>query len=176
MPFLHFVNPLILFFSFAAAVPVLIHLFAHKKKKLIYFSSLKLLQSSLLKAKGMLKIKQILLLTLRTILVLLLVLLCARPFLKYEIPFLFSKNKTKSLFALVDNSASMAANREGVSILQQVREKIKTITKDYSNTDIYYLMKLSTESAKPEINIFYRKTKFLTAIDNIRPTDRKSVV
>ena len=168
MPFVFFANPLILFFSMAALVPVLIHLFARRKKKLIYFSSLKLLHSSLLKAKGMLKVKQILLLILRTLLILMLVLLCARPFLKYELPFLFIKKETKAFFALVDNSASMAAIQDGVSLLQQVKEKVKNITADYNDTDIFYLMKLTAETGKPEISIFYQKNKFLKSVKNIQ--------
>ncbi|HLF20230.1 MAG TPA: BatA domain-containing protein, partial [Bacteroidota bacterium] len=77
-----FLNPLVFFGLLAAAIPILLHIFSLRKLKTIEFSTLNFLKELQKTKIRRLKIRQILLLILRTLLVVLLVIAFSRPTLK----------------------------------------------------------------------------------------------
>ncbi|HXG39208.1 MAG TPA: BatA domain-containing protein, partial [Bacteroidota bacterium] len=74
-----FLNPLVLLGLLAAAIPILLHLFNLRKLRTIEFSTLTFLKELQKSKIRRIKIRQWLLLLLRTLLVILLVMAFARP-------------------------------------------------------------------------------------------------
>ena len=104
---MNFLNPLFLFGLGAAALPILIHLFTRRRPREVKFPSLEFLTEVHQSEIRRLKIKQWLLLALRTLAVAALALAMARPALRGG---LGAKGETSSTaVALVDVSGSMGA-------------------------------------------------------------------
>ncbi|MFN8586597.1 MAG: BatA and WFA domain-containing protein [Candidatus Eisenbacteria bacterium] len=102
---MNFLNPLVLFGLGAAAIPILIHLFTRRRPREVQFSSLEFLQEVHQSEIRRLKLKQWLLLLLRTLAIAALALAMARPALKGGT----GAGATSSLVVLVDVSGSMGA-------------------------------------------------------------------
>src|SRR5262249_43731832 len=103
---MNFLNPLFLFGLAAAAVPGLIHLFPPRKAREVRFPSLDFLSEVNQSEIRRLRLKQWLLLLLRTLAVALLALAMARPSLRGSAS---GGSAASTLVALVDVSGSMGA-------------------------------------------------------------------
>ena len=102
-----FLNPSVLFGLIAASIPILIHLLNLRKLKKIEFSSLdflKELQKSKIKK---VKIKQWILLLLRTLIIVFLVLSFSRPSVKTNLFGASGSTAKTTAVILLDNSFSM---------------------------------------------------------------------
>lgn len=108
---MNFLNPLVLFGLAAAAVPFIIHLLNLRKHKEVEFSTLRFLKELQKTKIRRLKIKQWILLALRTLLIIFAVLAFARPTVDAYLPGLGSSANT-SAFIIVDNSFSMDVSDE----------------------------------------------------------------
>ena len=104
---MNFLNPLFLFGLAAAAIPVLIHLFTRRKPREVRFPSLEFLAEVNQSEIRRLRLKQWLLLALRTLAVALLAMAMARPSMKGGAAGRGAAAST--LVALVDVSGSMGA-------------------------------------------------------------------
>jgi hypothetical protein len=102
---MNFLNPLFLFGLAAAAIPVLIHLFTRRKPREVRFPSLEFLSEVNQSEIRRLRLKQWLLLLLRTLAVALLAMAMARPSLQGGA----RGSAASTLVALVDVSGSMGA-------------------------------------------------------------------
>jgi hypothetical protein len=110
---MNFLNPFVLFGLAAAALPILIHLFTRRRPRDVHFPSLEFLTEVHHSEIRRLKLKQWLLLLLRTLAVAMVVLAMARPALRGSLG--ASRNASTTVVALVDVSGSMgAAARAGV--------------------------------------------------------------
>lgn len=110
-----FLNALMLFGLVAVAVPVIIHLFHRQRVSTVDFSSVIFIRDHHLQRSRALRLRELLLLLLRTLIVLLLVLAFARPVIEgLAGALLGSSVEQRSVFAIVlDNSYSMGAGRFG---------------------------------------------------------------
>ncbi|NOT34327.1 MAG: VWA domain-containing protein, partial [Candidatus Eisenbacteria bacterium] len=108
---MNFLNPLFLFGLAAASIPILIHLFTRRKPREILFPSLAFLSEVQQSEIRRLKLKQWLLLLLRTLAVACLALAMARPAIRGS----FGQGSAPTtVVVLVDRSGSMSAgSREG---------------------------------------------------------------
>ncbi len=102
-----FLNPLFLFGLFAAAIPILIHLFTRRRPREVRFPSLEFLTEVNQSEIRRLRFKQWLLLLLRTLAVLAIALAMARPALKGTAG--LKSGAATTIVALVDESGSMSA-------------------------------------------------------------------
>lgn len=102
---MNFLNPLVLFGLGAAAIPILIHLFTKRRPREVQFSSLEFLTEVHQSEIRRLKLKQWLLLALRTLAIAALAIAMARPAVKGGT----GGSASSSLVALVDVSGSMGA-------------------------------------------------------------------
>ncbi len=93
----------------AAALPVIIHLIRRTKVQVVQFAAMRFLQATPQKMIRRQKLKQIVLLALRTLALLLLGLAFARPFLPDSAPVAILSKQQKSIAIVVDASASMMA-------------------------------------------------------------------
>jgi len=147
-----FLNPLVLFGLVAAAIPFLIHLFTRRRLKKVEFSSLWFLQNLEKTRIRQVKLKNILLLLLRTLIVILIVLAFARPALKGELAGL-GRGAASSVVLLVDDSYSMATQTSQGTILELAQKKGAEILNSLSWQDEASLIYLS---APPESAYFTR--------------------
>jgi hypothetical protein len=123
-----FLNSVLAWSLLAAAIPILIHLFTRKKLKRIPFSSLKFLQAMQKEKIRQVKIKQIILLILRTLIILLLVAAFLRPTLKTS-DFVVGQRARASMVLIVDNSLSMAITRRGQSRMTEAKLQAQELLK-----------------------------------------------
>ncbi|MBN2001084.1 BatA domain-containing protein [candidate division KSB1 bacterium] len=108
-----FLNPTILFGLAAASLPVLIHLFTRTKSKTVLFSSLNFLRELEQQAIKRVKLREILLLILRTLIIIFIVLAFARPTLRGSMTGFAGGNARTSAVVVLDNSLSMSRSKEG---------------------------------------------------------------
>jgi len=142
-----FLNPFVLFGLAAAAIPILIHLFNIRKLTTIEFSTLKFLKELQKNKMRKVKVRQWLLLVLRTLLILLIVLAFSRPALKGSFGSLSSRAKS-TIVILFDNSASMELNNErGQFLVQAQTQSLKILSLLQENDDIFFLRLSDTPNA-----------------------------
>jgi len=130
-----FLNPTILFGLFAASIPLLIHLLNLRKIKKVEFSTLAFLKEIQKSKIKKVKLKQWLLLLLRTLIILFLVSAFARPTLEsVSFPGVSSSAKTSAVF-IIDNSMSMGYVTENGNFLNQSKQIIAKVIKQLQNGD-----------------------------------------
>ncbi|MBW7888900.1 MAG: BatA domain-containing protein [Bacteroidetes bacterium] len=137
-----FLNPFVLFGLAAAAIPILIHLLNQRKLPTIEFSTLTFLKELQKNKIRKIKIRQWLLLLIRTLLMLVLVLAFSRPALKGSLGFTGTHAKT-SLFIILDNSASMELHNEQGKYLAQVKTKANELLSLLQEGDDAVVLRLS---------------------------------
>jgi hypothetical protein len=127
-----FLNPLFLFGLLAAALPIIIHLFTRRRPREIPFSSLEFLTEVNQSEIRRLRIKQWLLLLLRTLAVTAIALAMARPALRGALGPQSAASTT--VVVLVDRSASMGAaaptgteSGEGATLLGEARRVVEGV-------------------------------------------------
>ena len=123
-----FLVPSVLWGLIAATIPLLIHLFSIRRTQTVDFSSIQFIKELEHETIRRLKIRQLILLILRTLAIVLIVLSFARPVKLGYFP-VGSSQSTQMIF-LVDNSASMSAsNEDDKLLLTMAKEKVKEILK-----------------------------------------------
>jgi hypothetical protein len=118
-----FLNPLFLFGLAAAAVPVLIHLFTRKRPREMAFPSLEFLAEVNRSEIRRLRLRQWLLLLLRTLAVVALTLAMSRPALKGTTG--LARGGSTTVVALVDQSGSMGAIAPGGTLFGEARRSVE---------------------------------------------------
>jgi hypothetical protein len=116
----NFLNPLFLFGLFAAAIPILIHLLTRRRPREVRFPSLEFLSEVNQSEIRRLRLKQWLLLLLRTLAVACVALAMARPALRGSLG--AASRASTSMVVLVDRSGSMgAAGASGATLVAEAR-------------------------------------------------------
>ena len=129
-------NPQLLYFLFAIAIPILIHLFNFRKHKTIYFSSIRFLKEIKEDKRKRSNLKNILILLSRILAISCLVLAFAKPY----IPLNTSNKTTSNVFIYIDNSFSMDAESENGRLLAIAKEKARSISKAYPSETNFWLI------------------------------------
>jgi hypothetical protein len=120
MSFFSFANPAGLWFLPLAGLPLLIHLFRRRRAAVVPFPDLRLLQQIQNAAIRPSRIKEYLLLAVRTLIILLLALSLARPMVSLNLPGWLS-GASQTCVIIMDNSASMAAKDRDTTMLNQAK-------------------------------------------------------
>ncbi len=118
-----FLNPVILFGLFAASLPILIHLFTRTKSRTIPFSTLTFLKELQNQQIRKIKLRQILLLLLRTLIIIFIILAFARPSLKGSLSGIAAPNAKTSMAIILDNSTSMARDNQGATLFESAKQQ-----------------------------------------------------
>lgn len=122
-----FLNPAVLFGLLAASIPILIHLLNLRKLKRVEFSSLIFLKELQKNKIRKIKVKQWLLLVIRTLILILLVMAFARPALKgISLGGVTSSAKTSAVIIL-DDTFSMSVIRGEGSLFNQAKRNAEEI-------------------------------------------------
>ncbi len=133
-----FKHPEYLFFLFAIAIPIIIHLFSFRKYKKVYFHNLQLIkQIQVEQNSSKSKLKELLILLSRIGMIIFLVFCFAQPF----IPLSSQKKQSKnSLIALyIDNSFSSQSETEKGVVLEQEKIVAQQIANAYP-TDAKFIL------------------------------------
>ncbi len=121
-----FFSKFFLYFLPLISIPIIIHLWNKNRLKTVEFSSLKFLFKLKNDAIRKLKLRQLILLILRTLLILFIILFFARPYIisgnKSSYP-----QKGEELFLVVDNSHSMGEAYQDVTLLQKKLNTLKAL-------------------------------------------------
>lgn len=123
---MNFLNPFALFGLAAASIPVLLHLLNLRKLRTVEFSTLRFLIALQQTRVRKLKIQQILLLILRTLLIAFAILAIARPTIPSSLPLLRSTSRS-SVVIFIDNSGSMEAADGSGPRLRQAQNAARQI-------------------------------------------------
>lgn len=118
-----FLNSIFLFALAAVTVPLLIHLFSRQRVKTVYFSSLEFLKVLQRQKMRRVKLRQLILLLLRTLIVLFVVLAFARPALKGVFSAGLSARARTTAVILLDNSFSMGLSTPRGILFDRAKEK-----------------------------------------------------
>ncbi len=116
-----FLNPLVLFGLAAAAIPLIIHLFNFRKPKRVDFSSLAFLRELEKRTMRRVRLKQWLILLLRTLAIACLVLAFARPTKTSVWEGVFGERSPTATALVIDNSLSMTMRDVQGAYLDQAK-------------------------------------------------------
>lgn len=120
-----FFTKLFLYFLPLISIPIIIHLLGKNRIKTVRFSSLKFLEQLKNDTIKRLKLRQIILLIIRTLLILMIILFFARPYITTSDSSMLP-NQGETLILCVDNSHSMMEKFQDQSLLQkQLQDLIK---------------------------------------------------
>ncbi|MFC1563394.1 BatA domain-containing protein [candidate division KSB1 bacterium] len=137
-----FINPIFLYALGAAALPVIYHLIRKMRTKTIPFSSLLFLKATPKELIKRRRLRDMLLLLIRTMMLLLLALVFARPFITEEkLPFA-SGERDKSVVILIDNSFSM----QFTDYADRAREQAEDILNDAGTEDEFSIVVFNDEA------------------------------
>lgn len=138
-----FLNPLVLFGLIAAAIPLILHLLNLRKLRTIEFSTLTFLKELQQTKIRRLKLRQILLLIVRTLLIVLIVLAFARPALRGTVLGAFGTNARSTIVLILDDSFSTSASDAHGEIFRQEKDAALRLLDVLKSGDDAFLVKLS---------------------------------
>lgn len=160
---MNFLNPFALIGLAAASIPVLLHLLNLRRLRTVEFSSLRFLVELQQTRVRKLKLQQILLLLLRTLLIIFAILAIARPTIPGSLPLLSSTSRS-SVVILIDNSGSMEAADARGSRLRQAQATARQIVAGLQDGDEVAVLPMT--GLDPGQTIDFSRT-FSVALDQI---------
>ncbi len=146
-----FLNPSFLWGLPVVFIPVLIHLLSRRRPVTSQFSSVKFIQLASTTVVRRFKLKQLILLILRSLILLLLTLLFARPVVRRMPLFAQVEGVSRSSVILIDNSYSMGYMKEGESLFALAKKVARRILKMTKRGDRAALFLISDE-VKPLVS------------------------
>ncbi len=144
--FMVFLNPIFLLGLMAAALPLIIHLFNFRKPRKVDFSSLAFLREVEKSTMRRVRIKQWLLLALRTLAIAAIVLSFARPIFRGEVVSVFAGAAPVSIAVIVDNSPSMSQRDSRGAYFDQAVRLAMDIVQDTDTRDEVAVVPLQSDS------------------------------
>jgi hypothetical protein len=172
-----FLNSTVLFAAAAALIPLIIHLFSRRRRKVIEFSSLRHLKAMQRRQVRRLQIRQLLLLILRMLIILIAVLAFARPTTESGD---VGAHASVSAVVLMDNSASMDRFVRDGTLFEVTRKRVRELLATFGQSDEVCLIPLSrTAETEPvgfasaavaaeqleSLSVGYRSADFQTAVE-----------
>ena len=138
-----FLNPFVLLGLTAAAIPVLLHLLNLRKLRTIEFSSIRFLKELQKTSMRRLRIRQILLLIIRTLLIIALVMAFSRPALRVKLAGFGSTGASSTTIIIIDDSPSMNFHDERGTAFTRATQTASRLIDLAGNGDRLYLVPLS---------------------------------
>lgn len=160
-----FLNPLVLLGMVAAAIPLIIHLFNFRRPRRVDFSSLAFVRELQRSTMQRVRLKQWLLLLLRTLAIAMLVLSFARPTLTGGLASIMGGGGRTSVAIVFDNSASMELRGTRGSYLEEARGYARELAAQMDAGD--ELVLLTTANTEDPPRTFRTRSSAIEAIDAI---------
>jgi len=169
---LNFLNTAVLIAAAAAIFPFLLHLFSRRKVKIVPFSSINFLKAMQKRQVRAIKIKQLLLLIIRTLIILAVVLAFARPATRGGY---LGSHATVSAVIVLDNSASMGLSVKDGRLFDLALRKARGIIGQLEQSDEAAIITTSGDFANVHSdNLFGSPAAALEFLNNIELTDRRA--
>ena len=122
-----FLSPTILWVLAAASIPLIIHLLSLRHTRNVEFSTLRFIKELEHKSIKQLNLKQWLLILLRTLIIICLILMFAKPVTRGFVPGWMAAEEETRVVIFVDNSASMSLITDRISLLENSKASVKNI-------------------------------------------------
>lgn len=144
-----FKHPEYLFFLFAIAIPIIIHLFSFRKYKKVYFHNLQLIKKIQIEQNSTKsKLRELLILFARIGLITFLVFCFAQPFIPHDKQISQSKENLVALY--IDNSFSSQSETDKGIVLEQEKFVAQQITEAYP-TDTKFILLTNTNDGSEQV-------------------------
>ena len=138
-----FLNPFVLFGLAAAAIPVLLHLLNLRKLRTVEFSSVRFLKELQKTSMRRLRIRQILLLIVRTMLIAAVVMAFSRPALRVSMGGFGSTGASSTMILILDDSPSMNYHDERGTAFARAAQAVSRLIDIAADGDRLFLVSLS---------------------------------
>ena len=136
-----FLNPFNLWFLIFLSIPIIIHLLNQYKNKEENFSSVVLIKELKTTSIKRIQLKQILLLLLRILGITFLIFSFSQPVTDGFLPSWASNEKETRVFIILDNSASMGAQSDEKSFLEQSKHGIMSLISTFKKNSLISIFK-----------------------------------
>ena len=161
-----FVHPYFLWGLLAVSIPIIIHLFNFRRYKKVYFTNVQNLKDLKKETKKKSQLKHLIVLLLRILTIVSLVLAFAQPYI--PVPGSLSDlNKRKAVSIYVDNSFSMEALTEDLSLLDKAKNRAIEVAEVYKSSDLFHLL---TNDFEGKHQRFLTQDEFKNAVEEIQVT------
>ncbi len=164
-----FLNPLVLLGLAAAAIPVILHLLNRRRRRTVEFSSLRFLKELQHSSLRRLKLRQWLLLLLRTLLIAALVLSFARPVVHGNLAGIFGSRANTSMVFVVDDSPSMTVRTERGMVFDRAREAAGRLLQIAQEGDRVAVVPLSALAAGSPLPAFMEPSAARSSLRRLEP-------
>lgn len=164
-----FLYPTFLWALIALAIPIIIHLFNFRRYKKVYFTNVRFLKQVQEQTTAKSNLKHLLILLSRMLALAFLVFAFAQPYIPLSEEKSEASNQTASIY--IDNSFSMDALSEDVSLLELSRKKAREIVQAFP--DQARIQVLSNEKSAGQYR-FLSPEQALAAIDEIEISPQKA--
>ncbi len=164
---LSFINPLFLFGALLVAAPIIIHLVNKKKAFSLKFPTIRFVVASNKRAAKRFKLRQLILLILRTLTVLFIVFLFARPLLSSKKNAMDYANLPRSSVVIIDNSFSMLYKTGGGDYFRSAVIAAKDIISGQKNIDNAALLTTSSITDEGPAQLTFKKDELLNSIRDV---------
>jgi len=158
---MQFLHPAFLYGLFLITIPVIIHLFKLRRYQTVYFSNLKFLGEAQTSHKNKARLKDILLLIIRSLLIIMLVLAFAQPFRSGDSIGMNRKAEVVGIY--VDHSMSMKNQGINGSLLDQAKRMALEIIRSFPlETQFILIQDSKPNSLKIKLDRFEIEEKIRT--------------
>lgn len=175
MPSIGFVSPWMLLGMLAASLPIIIHLINRRRARRVFFAATYFVQLSNRRLARSLKLKQLLLLLFRTLLLLLIPLLLARP---YKVPPLTELpedvSEPTNRVILLDRSLSMQAVMEDKPLFDTARDRVRNLITSFPSHDAVALILAPLPVHDEAGELGFDRYKALESLDKATPSMRRT--
>lgn len=159
---MHFVHPQFLWWLFALAIPVIVHLFNFRKHRTLWFSDLRLLKNLEQQTNKQRRLKHLLILASRMLALAALVVAFARPYIK---PGGAPDEGLKHISLYLDNSLSMQLRGQSMSMLDELRQQAMTLPEAFRMDDKFRLI---SNDFLPQQQRFMSGSEFRQELERVR--------
>jgi Aerotolerance regulator N-terminal len=149
MGWLTFLNPAFLWGALAASIPVIIHLINRRRARVVRFPAVKFVLRSERRVARKYRVKQWLLLALRTLILFLLTTALAEPVLQPNAGDFAEINQARAVVLIVDNSMSMAYQTAGATAWVLAKEVSELILQELRPQDQGVILALVSPNDPP---------------------------
>jgi Aerotolerance regulator N-terminal len=150
MGWLTFLNPAFLWGALAASIPVIIHLINRRRARVVQFPTIKFVLRSERRVARKYRVKQWLLLALRTLILFLLTTALAEPVLQPSVGDLAEINQARAVVLILDNSMSMAYQTAGMTSWELAKEVSELVLQELRPQDQAVVLPLILTGEPPQ--------------------------
>jgi hypothetical protein len=149
MGWLTFLNPAFLWGALAASIPVIIHLINRRRARVVQFPAVKFVLRSERRVARKYRVKQWLLLALRTLILFLLTTALAEPVLQPNVGDLAEINQARAVVLILDNTMSLSYQMTGTTLWELAKEVSELVLQELRPQDRGVILPLISATEPP---------------------------